>query len=76
MNEKKLLKTLAEHNKEAYGRSNWDMPNPNGIACPQCEGELQDSNPSIVLSSYPVKMNVHCPTCAYHGYRVCGRPNS
>lgn len=47
---------------------NANKPHPNGVACPTCEQELWDSNPSIVLTSMPPQKNVHCPICGYVGY--------
>ena len=68
----KILKTLQDHNNAvlqgiAYGVT--DEPKPNGIECPICKSELLDSNPSITLTSYPAKKNVHCASCGYAGYR-------
>jgi hypothetical protein len=45
-------------------------PRPNGVACPQCGKELLDSDPNMRFSSSPPKMNVHCASCDYTGYRV------
>ena len=65
------MKTLNEHNaqrQEAHGSMN--KPHANGIKCPQCSKELWDSNPMVILTSYPAQKNVHCPSCDYTGYRV------
>ena len=45
------------------------QPHPNGIACPECQCELMDSNPSICLTSCPPQYSVHCPSCGYTGTR-------
>jgi hypothetical protein len=45
-------------------------PHPNGIACPECDEELWDSNPMVTLTSYPAQKNIHCPLCGYKGYRI------
>jgi hypothetical protein len=47
-----------------------DVPAPNGIACPDCGGELWDSSPGLILTSSPPQKNVHCPACHYRGFRV------
>jgi len=63
------LKSLEEHNSQAI----WQQaiaPKPNGIACPDCGSELLDSNPMVVLSSYPAQKSIHCPKCNYKGYRI------
>ena len=65
------MKTLDQHNKdrsEQYAGTN--KPRKNGIACSDCGVELLDSNPMSCLASHPPKMEVHCPDCGYHGYRV------
>jgi hypothetical protein len=48
-----------------------ETENPkNGIACPNCGTELIDSNPNLVLTSFPPQKNVRCDNCDYTGYRV------
>ena len=42
----------------------------NGIACPQCKTELEDSNPAISLMSNPPQKNIHCPSCGWAGFRI------
>jgi hypothetical protein len=66
------LKTLEEHDSEAWSTqvnmfSN--QPKPNGIACPECGGELMDTNPMVTYTSYPARKSVHCD-CGYKGYRI------
>ena len=38
-------------------------------ACPECQHELMDSNPSVCLTSWPPQYMVHCPNCGYTGSR-------
>ena len=66
------LKTLDEFNKsrEGYIRSNYGMRKRNGIKCPQCEEELFDTHPNIILSSLPPQKSIHCATCGWQGYRL------
>ena len=68
------MKSLNEHNNLAFKNHEalrkLNEPHPNGIKCPECEGELWDSNPCRVLCSHPPKLNVHCPKCNYKGYRI------
>lgn len=67
----KKLKTLEQNNQEAYdGISNIDKPQLNGIECPRCGKELYDSNPYMVLTSYPPQKQVHCGNCDYRGTRI------
>lgn len=66
--------TLDEFNKERIKQYE-DLkrlrdPCPNGIACPECNSELWDSNPSMTLASNPPKKHIHCPDCDYRGYRI------
>jgi DNA-directed RNA polymerase subunit RPC12/RpoP len=67
------MKTLAEHNAERRAilqAGAESRPRPNGIKCPDCGGELWDTNPQMTLTSDPPQKNVHCPDCGYQGYRV------
>lgn len=71
--ENKKLKTLDEHNTEymQYHTAMYDnRPQKNGIACPNCESELFDSDPFMTLTSNPPKKSVHCENCGYRGYRI------
>lgn len=67
----KKLKNLEEHNKQRREKHTWldGKPQHNGIACPKCGAELVDSRPGVVLTTYPCKVNIACPTCGYQGYR-------
>lgn len=65
------LKSLEEHNAErraAYQAAS--APRPNGIACPECGTELLDSNPMVVLTTNPAKIQVRCQFCDYYGERL------
>jgi DNA-directed RNA polymerase subunit RPC12/RpoP len=42
----------------------------NGIACPECGGELVDSEPNTTLTSNPPQKRIHCPACSYSGLRI------
>ena len=44
-------------------------PKLNGIICPKCGSELYDSNPMMILTSFPPKKNTHCGKCDYKGRR-------
>lgn len=64
------MKSLEEHNAERMAQVHpFDKPVHNGIACPKCGAELFDSNPCVVLASYPAQKAIHC-TCGYHEYRI------
>jgi hypothetical protein len=61
----------AEH--EARRAADWahlSRPCPNGLACPQCGGELEDAQPAAVLTSHPPRTPVACPACGWAGTRV------
>ena len=60
---------LEEHNRKRQ-QSYCREPTPNGISCPECGAELLDSNPDIVLTTYPARYSIHCSSCEYHGYRL------
>ena len=67
----KELKTLEEHNKEAREKySKRQESQPNGIACPECGGELVDDDSGMSLMSNPPQKNVICLCGGYRGYRV------
>ena len=61
---------MRKHHMEVSRSEN--KPRPNGIACPECGGELLDSHPMMQLANSPPQKNVHCPKCKYAGYRVDG----
>jgi len=67
------MKSLKEHNQErsiAYPDIFNPKPKPNGIECPECKEELYDTQPDMVLTSYPPQKNVGCLRCKYRGYRI------
>lgn len=66
------MMNLDEYNRERheYYYPTQEAANRNGIACPKCGEELCDSQPSIILASYPPKKNVHCSKCGFVGYRL------
>lgn len=47
-----------------------DKPYRNRIQCPQCGGELWDSNPMMILISNPPERSIYCPNCGYRSYRL------
>jgi hypothetical protein len=70
---KKKLKTLEENNAFAFSGTGVDFnaPKLNGIACPKCGSELFDSQPNVILTSFPAQKNTKCSNekCDYNGYR-------
>ena len=69
----KKLKSLEDYNtqqREYHFNISSDKPVLNGIACPKCGEEMMDSNPMVVLTSYPPQKNVNCSKCDYVGYRI------
>jgi len=47
-----------------------NTPRPNGLACPYCDGELWDSSPMTLRTSYPPQLDVHCNGCGWKGTRL------
>ena len=47
--ELKKLDEFNEQRRQLYWFSNLNIPELNGIACPKCNEELFDSNPTIIL---------------------------
>lgn len=67
------LKTLAEANAEAFARFvAAQTVKGNGIACPDCGGEMVDLDDRILLSS-PPQIRVHCEACGFTGTRFLWR---
>ena len=62
---KKNLKSLEQHNKEAY--INFAAVNNlnSGFACPKCEEEMFYSSLNSTLLTYPPKRIVNCYKCNY-----------
>ena len=65
---KKSLKSLEQHNKEAY--INFAAVNNlnSGFACPKCQEEMFYSNPNAMLATYPPKRGVQCNKCNHTDY--------
>lgn len=64
------MKTLNEWNQERREiHRPVEYPHPNGIACENCGGELEDTD-AMLLTSNPPKRNIRCPSCGRVGYRV------
>ena len=62
----KILESLESHNAKFTSKF---VAKGNGIACPNCGKELYDSNPLIMLTSFPAKYAIHCKNCNYVGTR-------
>jgi DNA-directed RNA polymerase subunit RPC12/RpoP len=66
------MKSLNDFNKERqkiYDNYRTEYPKLNGIACPECESELYDTD-DMTLASNPPQKNVRCKNCGFRGYRV------
>ena len=65
---KKNLKSLEEHNKQAY--INFAAVNNlnSGFACPKCGDELYYNNPDMVLTSNQRQRSVECKKCKHTDY--------
>lgn len=66
MTEPKVLKSVAQHNKERR-QANLEAAKT-GIACPYCGKELYNPSPGIVLTSTPPKMRLLCSNCDTQQY--------
>ncbi len=42
----------------------------NGIACPKCGMELHDSEPGVILTTYPAQVRITCSACGFNGCRI------
>lgn len=64
---KKKLKSLTEHNEQAF--NNYAAANNlnSGFACPDCGEELFYVDNSVIMT-YPAKRAVDCRKCKYTGY--------
>jgi len=66
------MKTLDEHNNEAYqryGASTYAVKA--GVACPKCQTEMElNGDPNMVLACWPPKRTVICPNCGHLDYKV------
>jgi primosomal protein N' len=65
---KQTLKSLEEHNKEAYNTFAAVNNLNSGFACPKCGEELHYSNPNVMLTTYPPKRGVQCNKCNHTDY--------
>jgi len=62
------MKSLKDWNDDILRMRN-TKAKPNSIACPICSKELWDTAPNMLLTSNPLQLKVHCPSCGYKGYR-------
>lgn len=58
------MKTLDDHNRDAYARMQGHEPRPKG------HSEMEFEDPHTVLASYPPKRVVICPGCGHRDYKV------
>lgn len=69
----KKLKSLEENNSFAFSSTSvyFGEPRLNGVACPKCGSELFDSQPNVILTSFPAQKSTKCSSekCDYTGYR-------
>lgn len=64
------LKSIDEHNAARRASLATPAKTGNGIACPKCKSELQDTNPGMILASSPPQKDVRCPACGFTGLRL------
>ena len=66
--------TLAQHEKqqaEMYERlEQGKRPHPNGIGCPNCDAELWDTAPEVMLPTNPPRRSIECRACYFKGTRL------
>mgnify|MGYP003334494186 CR=1 FL=1 len=58
------MKTVEEHNKqmrEMYAPKDIGT----GVQCPHCGGEMFETQPGVILTSYPHQKRVNCKSCGY-----------
>jgi hypothetical protein len=71
LQEKQGMKTLDDHNRDAYARMQGQEPRPKAhVACPKCHSEMEFEDPHMVLTSSPPKRVVICPGCGHRDYKV------
>jgi ribosomal protein S27E len=56
------MKTIEEHNADRFRVLE---KVGTGVQCPQCGDELIETNPGVILTSYPEQKRVHCQNCKY-----------
>jgi hypothetical protein len=69
--EKKILVSLDKWNKDkkaARDIANEMYPLFNGLSCPVCEKELQDTD-DIVPCTNPAQQHIKCSSCDFSGNR-------
>lgn len=70
----KPLQSLEAYDAEKRARwAQLNIPQPNGIACPQCGSECQETalGPGLkAVDTQPPKWPIACSRCSWRGYRV------
>ena len=64
------MKTLDDHNKDAYARLQEKQQVKTDVTCPKCQTEMMFRDPGRVLLSYPPQRWVKCPSCNHTGLMV------
>ena len=62
----KELIPIKDWNEGFSGNS--QTPQPTGLECPKCGGEMIDIEPNVLLTSYPAKKKIVCGDCKYTDY--------
>jgi ribosomal protein S27E len=64
------MQSLDDFNRDRQ-REFDDMPKsgPNGIACPNCGNELDDTGRRVILDTKPPQTPVHCTGCGRPDWR-------
>jgi hypothetical protein len=63
------MKTLEEYNRDSKALDDLKFKARAGVACDKCGEELVYPHPGMILTSYPPKMEVLCPSCGFKGYK-------
>jgi hypothetical protein len=58
------MKTIEEHNREKYEHYALKEVGT-GVQCPHCGDEMFESEPDVVLLTFPPRKKVHCKSCKY-----------
>lgn len=66
----KSLKDFERERMEFYMAKQRGLVGGNGIACPECGGELQDESAIAVSMSNPPRKAIVCPACRWIGSRL------
>lgn len=63
------MKSLTDYNND-MNKLLLEVPVKTGVTCPNCNTEMEFTNPNQLLLTNPPKREVHCTKCNHKGFML------